>query len=121
MNYLAVFLGAGIGGSLRYWISSVSHKFFPVYFPSGTLIVNLLGSFMLGFIMFGLDDKRLISPWLKLFLGVGLCGGFTTFSTFSFETFNLLRDSQFILAAANIAANLFLTLLGVFIAYQITR
>lgn len=121
MNYIAVFLGAGIGGSLRYWISSVAHKYFPVYFPSGTLIVNFLGSFILGFILFGLDEKELLSPWLKLFLGVGLCGGFTTFSTFSFETFSLLRDSQFMMAALNVAANLLLTIFGVFIAYQITR
>ncbi|MEW6703213.1 MAG: CrcB family protein, partial [Bacteroidota bacterium] len=80
-----------------------------------------LGSFVLGLMIFGLDEKGLINPSLKLFIGSGLCGGFTTFSTFSLETFNMLRDSEFLFAGLNILANVFLTLLGIYLAYIISR
>jgi len=121
INILLVAFGAGIGGGFRYWVSDLSYKIFPIYFPYGTLVVNILGSFLLGILIFGFDEKDLINPSLKLLLGVGFCGGFTTFSTFSFETINLLRDTQFYLAGMNIILNLFLGLLGIYLAYIITR
>lgn len=121
INILLVALGAGIGGGFRYWVSDLSYKIFPIYFPYGTLVVNVLGSFLLGILIFGFGEKDLMNPSLKLLLGVGFCGGFTTFSTFSFETINLLRDTQFYLAGMNIILNLFLGLLGIYLAYIITR
>ena len=121
MNYLVVFIGAGLGGVFRYILSYFIQKQFPPYFPFGTFAVNLLGSFILGLMIFGLDEKDLINPSLKLFIGIGLCGGFTTFSTFSFETFNLLRDSEFLFAGLNILANVLLTVFGIYLAYIITR
>jgi CrcB protein len=121
IKYLTVFIGAGIGGSLRYWMSSFIAKHVPFFFPYGTFTVNVLGSFILGLMIFGLDEKELISPTLKLFIGVGFCGGFTTFSTFSLETFNLLRETEILFACANILANVFFTILGVYLAYLITR
>lgn len=121
IKYITVFLGAGLGGSFRYWVSSFASKHLPIFFPYGTFIVNVLGSFILGFLIFGLDEKELVNPTMKLFIGVGFCGGFTTFSTFSFETFNLIRDAEFLIAGINILANIFFTLLGVYIAYLISR
>lgn len=121
MKIILVALGAGFGGGLRYWLSSISYKIFPVYFPFGTLIVNVLGSIILGFLIFGFDEKELLHPSLKLLLGVGFCGGLTTFSTFSLETINLLRESQFLFASLNVLANMFLTILGIYIGYIITR
>ncbi len=121
VNFLIVAIGAGLGGGLRYWLSDISYKIFPIYFPYGTLIVNVLGSFFLGILIFGFGDKELINPTLKLLLGVGFCGGFTTFSTFSFETVTLLRDSQFYFAGINILANILLGLIGIYLAYIITR
>ncbi|RMG79136.1 MAG: fluoride efflux transporter CrcB [Bacteroidetes bacterium] len=121
MKYFYVFLGTGFGGMLRYLISTKVYKFLPSLFPYGTLAVNALGSFILGVLIFWFDDKELLNANLKLLLAVGFCGGLTTFSTFSFETFNLLRDSEFLLAIGNISLNLFITILFVFIAYIIGR
>ena len=120
-KYIIVFIGSGIGGGFRYLVSSVAFKIFPIIFPFGTLIVNLLGSFLLGLFIYGLGDKELISPNVRLFLGVGLCGGFTTFSSFTLETMNLLKDSQFLFAGLNILANVLLSLIGIYLAYIITR
>jgi len=120
-EYLAVFIGAGIGGSLRYCLSGFFYKILPVLFPFGTLAINVLGSFALGVIIFGFDEKQLISPLVKLFLGVGFCGGFTTFSTFSFETFNLLKDSEFFLAGLNVLLNVIISFIGVYLGYLIAR
>ncbi len=121
MSFIIVAVGAGIGGDLRYWISSLTYKLLPIYFPFGTLTVNLIGSFLLGILIFGFDEKDLLNPTLKLFLGIGFCGGFTTFSTFSLETFNLIRDSEYLLAGLNIFFSVLLTIIGIYIAHLITR
>ncbi len=121
LKYVLVSLGAAVGGALRYWLSNYVYKFLPENFPYGTLTVNVAGSFLVGFFIFYLSDREIISSNLKLFLTVGFCGGFTTFSTFSLETMNLFRDSEFLLAGFNILLNLFLCLLGVYLAYIIFK
>ncbi len=121
INYLWVSLGAAVGGGLRYWLSNFTYKFVPATFPYGTLVVNVIGSFILGMVMLHFDQKELISPGLRLFIAVGFCGGFTTFSSFSLETFNLLRDSQLALGLLNILLNVLVCLIGVAIAYLISR
>lgn len=121
MKYLIVSFGAGIGGALRYWVSDFVYKYLPAFFPFGTLAVNIIGSFILGIIIFYFDDREIISQNLKLFLTIGFCGGFTTFSTFSLETINLFRESEYLLASVNIIASIFLCLSGIYMAYIISR
>jgi len=121
INYLIVSLGAALVGGLRYWVINIAYKILPATFPYGTLAVNIIGSFILGIIIFMFDDKELITPGIRLFLAVGFCGGFTTFSTFSLETINLLKDSQIIPGLLNILLNLFLCLAGVTLAYFISK
>lgn len=120
-KYLLVSVGAAIGGSFRYWLANVVHKILPSTFPYGTLAVNITGSFLLGIIIFYFDEKGMITPSLKLFLTIGFCGGFTTFSTFSFETLNLLKDSEFLLASVNILLSVFLCLVGIYLAYLLSK
>jgi CrcB protein len=116
-NYLLIAAGAALGGVFRFWISGSVHRFLPVNFPFGTLIVNVLGSFALGFIIFFLDAKEVISPELKIFLTIGFCGGFTTFSTFAFETVNLFKETELFFALINILLNVIATLGAVYLSY----
>lgn len=119
-GYLFVALGSAAGGMLRYWLSNYVYKWLPVFFPFGTLTVNFIGSFIIGLLVFGLDDRGLLSPETRLLLTVGFCGGFTTFSTFSLETVNLIKNSEYLLAAINIVASVVLTLAATFLAYVLS-
>jgi len=120
-NYLIVTLGAGVGGALRYFVTDLASKIFSITFPFGTLSVNVIGSFILGFVLFYLDSIELISADLRLFLTIGLCGGFTTFSTFSFETMKLIQDSEYLLAGANVLLNVLLTIFAVYLASVLSK
>ncbi len=120
-NYFLVIIGAGFGGALRYWLSDVVYKILPSTFPYGTLAVNIIGSLILGFIMFYFNANDLINPHLRLLLTTGFCGGLTTFSTFSFETISLFNESELFLGLTNILLNVLLTLLFVFIAYILAK
>lgn len=103
MNYLAVLVGGGIGSLLRYLLALFSYRLFSPVFPWGTLSVNLIGSFLIG-LMWGFSEHYMVSPNVKLFILVGLLGGFTTFSSFALESFNLFRDGEIKLALFNILA-----------------
>lgn len=119
--YLIVAAGSGVGGFLRYVLSDIVYKYSPSLFPYGTLFVNIIGSFLLGFVLFYLDATKLISSEMRLFLTVGLCGGLTTFSTFSYETIKLIQDSEYLLAGTNVLLNVFITLLAVLLAAFISK
>lgn len=119
-KYLIVGVGSALGGMLRYWLSNFVYKFLQPIFPFGTLAVNILGTFLLGIIFFFLDSQELLSPSMRIFLTIGLCGGLTTFSTFSYETFILIEDTQYLFAFLNILSNIILTLLSLALAYLIS-
>jgi fluoride exporter len=121
MNYLAAALGAALGGAFRYWLTGAVHKYFIYIFPLGTLVVNFTGSLILGFIIFYLDTKQPVSTEVRIFLTIGFCGGLTTFSTFSYETFILIQQNEILQAVMNILFNVILTIAAIFIAYYISR
>lgn len=110
---LYVGIGGFIGACLRYVISSYSAKLFGTELPYGTLIVNVPGGILIGFIMELSLTTDLISPDLRLLLTTGILGGLTTFSTFSYETVNLLNDGSYMRALLNTCLNLFLSFGGV--------
>jgi len=120
-HYILVFIGSGLGGILRYWGSNIVYEFLPPTFPYGTLAVNILGSFIIGTVMYYFNTNELISQELRIFLTIGFCGGLTTFSTFSYETINFLKEREFLLAGLNVIANVLITLIALFIAYKISK
>ena len=118
---LYVGIGGFIGAVLRYIISIHSPKLFGTTLPYGTLIVNVMGGILIGFITQLSISTQMISPNLKLFLTTGIMGGLTTFSTFSNETINLFSEGSYILAIINICLNLFLSLIGVILGKGIAQ
>jgi CrcB protein len=120
-NYLIVSVGAAFGGALRYWGSNYVYKFLSPSFPYGTLFVNVLGSFIIGFVMYYLSANELINQEMRIFLTTGFCGGLTTFSTFSFETINMMKEREYFYAGINIFINVFLCLLALFLTYKISK
>jgi len=96
--------GGALGTLARYSAAAYSYKLFGSAFPYGTLAVNIIGSFVIGF-AWSVSEAIHISPNAKIFLFVGLLGGFTTFSSYSLETLNLFRDGETKIAIMNILAN----------------
>ncbi|MDO9681030.1 MAG: fluoride efflux transporter CrcB [Bacteroidales bacterium] len=92
-----LFIGTGgfLGTVARFLVSKFSQQMFQTTFPLGTMIVNLTGCFLLGVIYGFMERGEVFSSDVRLFLTVGFCGGFTTFSTFAFENANMLRDGNF--------------------------
>lgn len=105
-------IGGFIGASLRYIISVLCLRAMGDSFPYGTLFVNILGGFLVGFIMEASSGFWPVSPNTKLFLATGILGGLTTFSTFSYETVSMLSEGNYLLGGLNAGLNLFLSLFG---------
>ena len=118
---LLIGVGAGIGGICRYWLSLWLLKRFGPNFPYGALVVNVTGSLLLAFLFLFATDRFVLDPHLRLLLGTGFRGGYTTFSTFAYETVILLEDRATLLAALNVAANLLLCLLAVALGFWLAR
>ena len=114
MGIILVGLGSMIGGVLRYGLSTWVHRVLDnPWFPYGTLAVNVLGCLIIGFLAGLAETRAAFTSQARLFLFVGVLGGFTTFSSFALETFMLARDTQNIAALINIGLELALGLLAV--------
>ncbi|MBI4535194.1 MAG: fluoride efflux transporter CrcB [Ignavibacteriae bacterium] len=106
MNYVLVFIGGGIGATARYWLQGIVYRNVGASFPYGTLAVNVLGCFLIGVMMTFFEERFLVDASLRTLLTIGILGGFTTFSTFSFETMVLLKEGSYLLGFANVAVSL---------------
>ena len=120
---IAVFIGSGLGGLTRFglgrWVESLHHR----HFPFGTFVVNVVACFVMGFVIGLADHKQILYPTARLFLTVGFCGGFSTFSTFSSEALTLFQEGQHISLMLYIVGSILLcvtaTFGGLFIAERI--
>ena len=125
MKLKAIFLQAflvGLGGFFgalcRYALAGFVHRSMPqTTFPVGTLVVNLLGCLLIGYLAGLADSRQLFAPELRLFAFIGLLGGFTTFSTFGYETVALARDAGYMQAAVNVGLHVVVGLTLVWLAY----
>ena len=121
MTYLAISIGAVLGANARFLIGGwVAQRYGPV-FPWATLLINVSGSFLVGFIL-TLVSERSIGPWwVRPGLAIGFLGSYTTFSTFSYETLRLVESGSVLAAGANVAGSVTAALLGVFLGAALAR
>jgi fluoride exporter len=120
-RFLLVCLGGAIGTAARYLVSMWAPALLGSSFPFGTLIVNGLGSFLLAFIMHVGGTTEILSPDLRVMLTTGVMGGFTTYSTFNYETTEYLREGAWMLATANILATVLICLAAGFAGLALAR
>ena len=97
-----VFVGGGIGATFRYWLQGAVYRFMGTEFPYGTLLVNVLGCLAIGLFMAIFEERFAVNPALRLFLTIGILGGFTTYSSFSYETISMLREGSYLSGTANV-------------------
>ncbi len=113
MSYLVIGLGGFCGAILRYWIGTRTQSIFPgSAFPYGTFVVNIIGCFAIGAFAYLVEARGSIGPHVRLFVAVGLLGGFTTFSAFANETLAALRTGAVLVAIANVMLSVGLGLLA---------
>ena len=118
-NLILVFIGGGLGSSLRYIISKYLNA--SSLLPYGTFLVNVLGSLILGVVLgYAIRTNTLNNP-SNLILGVGFCGGFTTFSTFSFENYSLIRSGDYLSFSVYFFGSLILGILAVLVGILISK
>ena len=114
MGYLMVFLGAGIGGALRHAVNLGSARLFGTGFPVGTMLVNVVGSFLMGLLAGYFTYRTGVPQSTRLFLTTGILGGFTTFSAFSLDAALLVERNFYWSAAAYVAGSVLLSLVALF-------
>jgi fluoride exporter len=119
LSYVWVAVGSALGGMARYGCAGLAARVFGGTLPWGTFIVNVSGSLIIGFLatLSAPDGRMLLSADARAFLLIGLCGGFTTFSSFSIETLNLARDGEWLWASANVALSMTLCLAAVWLGH----
>ena len=119
----ALFIGlAGMAGTLcRYWLSGVLARRYGETFPAGTLVVNVAGCLLIGFLFYMFQERYVAGPAARTVVLVGFLGGFTTFSSYGLQTFTLLQDGEFAYAALNVVASNLLGLLMVWVGYTLAK
>ncbi|MDE1170139.1 MAG: fluoride efflux transporter CrcB [Verrucomicrobium sp.] len=119
LNYLWVALGGALGTLGRFWLSGFVAERFGPSFPLGTLVINVTGSYVIGLFaaLTAADGPYLVSPAFRTFFMIGICGGYTTFSSFSLQTLNLAQDGEWFYAGLNCVLSLVLCLAAVWLGH----
>lgn len=112
---IAVAIGGAIGATFRYLIVDLIQNKLQTGFPYGTMAVNIIGAFLIGFLMMYFINANVLAPWIKLFIITGTLGGFTTFSTFTYEFITLLQIGDFLGAGIYGLLSLLLGIIGCFL------
>ncbi len=117
--YCWIAIGSALGGVARYWCSGLAARLFGETFPWGTLLVNVTGSFIIGFFatLTGPDGRIFAGSAMRQFVMLGLLGGFTTFSSFSLQTLNLVQDGEWLQAGGNVVGSVVLCLFAVWLGH----
>jgi CrcB protein len=118
---IAIATGGAVGALLRFWVSTGVYSLLGRAFPYGTLVVNVTGSLAMGFLYVVLLDRMTVAPEVRAALLVGLLGAFTTFSTFSIETLNLIEQADFTKAALNMLVSVVACVLACWLGVQLGR
>ena len=121
MKVMMVAVGGGIGATTRYLVSTWAAEKFGTDFPYGTLIVNVVGCFIIGAFMTLATERLIVSPYWRLLVTVGFVGGLTTFSSYSYETFKLLEEANIMVAMYNLLANVMLGFLATWLGISAAR
>lgn len=119
VSYVLIAIGGALGSMARFGLSGLAMRISGGTFPIGTMFVNVTGAAVIGFFatLTGPDGRLLVSTHARQFVMVGICGGYTTFSSFSLETLNLLTDGQWLAATANMFFSVALCMLAVWLGY----
>ena len=118
--YIWIAVGGALGSMARYWFTGVATRLFGETFPWGTLLINIFGSFVIGFFVALTNQETgryLVDPNMRAFVTVGLCGGFTTFSAFSLQTLVLMQEGEWLHAGGYVLGSVALCLLFVWLGY----
>ena len=118
-TYVWVAVGGAIGTLGRYWLTGVVSRLIGETFPWGTLVINVTGSFIIGFFatLTGPDGRIFTPTDVRQFVMIGICGGYTTFSSFSLQTLNLMNDGEWLYAGANIVLSVVACLIAVWVGH----
>lgn len=120
-NFLLVALGGGLGASFRYFAQGFIQNYANNLFPYGTMIVNIFGCLAIGFLMSFFEYEFTATPELRIFLTTGLLGGFTTYSSFSYESIMMLKEGNYYNGIIYIAGTLFLCLFSTFVGLKLGK
>jgi CrcB protein len=121
LNIFLIAIGGALGSVARYLLSTFVLRATGTLFPLGTFVVNVIGCLVFGAIAGAASQRVQLAPALRLFLLTGILGGFTTFSSYAFESFTLVRDGQFLWASLNVAGQVIAGLAGMWAGYVVTN